>query len=431
MFERDRAPLGTGNLGRTAPRRLNRTLLTLVGLILGTGVGALTAARHWPLADAIATANLVGTLWLDGLRMTVLPLVVTLTATGTARAIAAAKGGAVIRRAALLGLFLLVLSAVLALVLAPPLLAAWSPDPASLAGLRGASGTVPGHLAGSGDALLGLVAPNLAAAAAEGAVSPLAIFALLFGAAAARLPVERTRTVLDALAQAADIVLVIVGWVLALAPIGVAALGFALGARLGVGAGSALAIYVGTQIAVTAVLGLLMYTLAMAGGRMKLGRFARAALEPQAVAASTQSSLAALPAMLAVAGRLMATRPVGSASASAAVLPLAVALFRLAAPASIVIVTLATAHLNGINLSAATLATVGGLAVLGTLIIAGLPNQTTFFAAYAPPLLAAHLPVELLPLFLAVDVIPDIFYTVTNVTADLSIAVAAARMEED
>jgi proton glutamate symport protein len=278
-----------------------------------------------------------------------------------------------------------------------------------------------------GDALLGLVSPNLAAAAAEGAIPPLAIFALLFGVAAARLPAERTQTILDALAQAAEIVLVIVGWVLALAPIGVAALGFALGARLGLGAGSALASYVGTQIAVTLVLGIAMYALAAFGARVGVGSFARAALEPQAVAASTQSSLAALPAMLAAAGRL--TRSPEAASAPAAVLPLAVALFRLAAPASIVIVTLATAHLHGTHLAPATLVTVVGLSILGTLIIAGLPNQTTFFAAYAPALLAAHLPIDLLPLFLAVDVIPDIFYTVTNVTADLSVAATAARTE--
>nr|WP_295661742.1 cation:dicarboxylase symporter family transporter [Polymorphobacter sp.] len=406
---------------------MNRTLATLAGLIIGIAAGALTTARGWPATDALAAANLVGTLWLDSLRMTVLPLVVTLTATGTARAIAAASGGAVIRRAALLGLFLLLVSAAVALLLGPPLLAAWSPDPASLAALRGAGTPVPGHFAGSGDALLGLISPNLAAAAAEGAIPPLAIFALLFGVAAARLPAERTRTVLDALAQAAEIVLVIVGWVLALAPIGVAALGFALGARLGLGAGSALASYVGTQIAVTLVLGVAMYALAAFGARVGLGAFARAALEPQAVAASTQSSLAALPAMLAAAGRL--TRTAEAASAPAAVLPLAVALFRLAAPASIVIVTLATAHLHGTHLTPATLVTVVGLSILGTLIIAGLPNQTTFFAAYAPALLAAHLPIDLLPLFLAVDVIPDIFYTVTNVTADLSVAATAARTE--
>ncbi len=406
---------------------MNRTLATLAGLIVGIAGGALTVARGWPAADALAAATLIGTLWLDALRMTVLPLVVTLTATGTARAIAAASGGAVIRRAALLGLVLLIVSAGVAVVVAPPLLAAWSPDAASLAALRGAGSPVPGHIAGSGDALLGLIAPNLAAAAAEGAIPPLAIFALLFGIAAARLPAERTRTVLDALAQTAEIVLVIVGWVLTLAPIGVAALGFTLGARLGLGAGSALASYVGTQLAVTGVLGIAMYALATIGGRVPVAAFARAALEPQAVAASTQSSLAALPAMLTAVGRLIGGGD--PASAPAAVLPLAVALFRLAAPASIVIVTLATAHLYGTHLAPATLATVAALAILGTLIIAGLPNQTTFFAAYAPPLLAAHLPVDLLPLFLAVDVICDIGYTVTNVTADLSVAAAAARAE--
>ena len=400
---------------------MNRTLATLAGLIVGILAGAMTTARGWPAIDALAAANLVGTLWLDALRMTVLPLVVTLTATGTARAIAAASGGAIIRRAALLGLGLLIISAAAALALGPPLLALWSPDPAALAVLHGAGPPAPGHLAGSGEAILGLVAPNLAAAAAAGSIPPLAIFALLFGVAAARLPGERTRTVLDALAQTAEIVLVIVGWVLSLAPVGVAALGFVLGTRLGLGAGSALALYIGAQIAVTAVLGLSMYALAAVGGRISLAAFARAALEPQAVAASTQSSLAALPAMLAAAGRLTnAATP--AARAPAAILPLAVALFRLAAPASIVIVTLATAQINGTQLAPATLATVAGLAVLGTLIIAGLPNQTTFFAAYAPPLLAAHLPIDLLPLFLAVDVIPDIAYTVVNVTADLAVA---------
>ena len=283
---------------------MNRTLATLTGLFVGIAAGALTATRGWAAAEALAAAKLVGTLWLDALRMTVLPLVVTLTATGTARAIAAASGGAVIRRAALLGFVLLVASAGLALIVGPLLLSAWTPDPATFGALRGGGLPPAARLAGSGDALLGFIAPNLAAAAAEGAIPPLAIFALLFGAAAARLPAERTRTALDALGQVADIVLVIVGWVLALAPIGVAALGFALGTRLGLGAGAALAAYVGTQIAVTVVLGGAMVGLAALGGRIASGRFIRAALEPQAVAASTQSSLAALPAMLTAAARL-------------------------------------------------------------------------------------------------------------------------------
>lgn len=403
---------------------MNRALATLAGLALGIAAGALTIALGWSSADALAAAGFIGTLWLDALRMTVLPLVVTLTATGTARAIAAARGGVIIRRTAGLGLALLVASAVVAILLGPPLLSAWSPSRAALAGLRAVSPLAPAAVATVGDAISGLITPNLAAAAASGAIAPLAIFALLFGAAAARLPDERTAVALEALTQAAAIVLVIVGWVLVVAPLGVAALGFTLGARLGLGAGSILAHYVGVQIAITGILGLSMYVLATTVGRVPVAGFARAALEPQAVAASTQSSLAALPAMLSAAARL--TRADG---ASAAILPLAVALFRLAAPASIVIVALATARIQGTTLAPATLLTVGALAVIGTLIIAGLPNQTTFFAAYAPPLLAAHLPLDLLPLFLAVDVLPDIAYTVTNVTADLAVAMAGGRTQ--
>ena len=71
------------------------------------------------------------------------------------------------------------------------------------------------------------------------------------------------------------------------------------------------------------------------------------------------------------------------------------------------------------------------MATLNTLVIAGLPNQITFFAAYAPPALAAGVPIELLPLVLAIDTIPDIFYTVSNVTADLAVTAVAARGEEE
>jgi Na+/H+-dicarboxylate symporter len=54
-------------------------------------------------------------------------------------------------------------------------------------------------------------------------------------------------------------------------------------------------------------------------------------------------------------------------------------------------------------------------------VIAGLPNQISLFAAYAPVAIAVGVPIELLPLFLAVDTIPDMFATTANVTADLAV----------
>ncbi len=40
---------------------------------------------------------------------------------------------------------------------------------------------------------------------------------------------------------------------------------------------------------------------------------------------------------------------------------------------------------------------------------------------------SAGIPVELLPLLLAVDTIPDIFYTISNVTADLAVTSVVGR----
>ena len=54
----------------------------------------------------------------------------------------------------------------------------------------------------------------------------------------------------------------------------------------------------------------------------------------------------------------------------------------------------------------------------------GLPGQVSFFVSIGPICLAMGLPLGVLPLLLAVEVIPDIFRTVGNVTADL----AAARI---
>jgi Na+/H+-dicarboxylate symporter len=251
---------------------------------------------------------------------------------------------------------------------------------------------------------------------------PLTVFALIFGLAAARLPLPQSRTLLGFFDASAQAMLVIVGWVLLLAPVGVFALAFSVGARLGVGAAAVLAHYVSVQIGVTVVLGLAMYPLAALAGRVKLRTFAKAAFPAQAVAASSQSSLASLPPMIAGAGRFNV-----SPTTASIVLPLAVALFRIAAPASIVVVTLAMARMTGVELGLTQIAIAALLASINTLVIAGLPNQVTFFAAYAPPALAAGVPVELLPLLLAVDTIPDIFYTVSNVTADLAVTSVAER----
>lgn len=387
----------------------------LLGLAAGLAIGGFAAGAGLRLDPALSVAGVVGGIWLDALRMTIVPLVFSLVVTGISSAASKASAGGVTGRALAQFAVLLLLSAVVGALLGSLLLDAWSPP--GLETLRAAlpASDMP-EVPPVAQWLRGLVPTNPVAAAAEGAIVPLTLFALIFGLAAGRLEEAKARPLLGFFSATVEAMLVVVRWILLLAPIGVFALAFGMAAHVGIGLGAALAWYVAVQVAVTLVLGLAMYPLAIAGG-VRLRSFAKAVAPAQAVALSTQSSLASLPPMLAGA-RGLGLDP----DRSAVVLPLAVALFRIAAPASIVIVTLALATLTGTELGLGHLGLVILMATLNTLVIAGLPNQITFFAAYAPPAMAVGVPVELLPLLLAIDTIPDMFYTVSNVTADVASA---------
>jgi proton glutamate symport protein len=68
--------------------------------------------------------------------------------------------------------------------------------------------------------------------------------------------------------------------------------------------------------------------------------------------------------------------------------------------------------------------------VVGSLAVVSLPSQITFFTGIAPVCLAMGVPLDALPLLLAVETIPDIFRTIGNVTADLAVTGMVAGREE-
>lgn len=390
------------------------TLRILGGVLAGLGLGIAAG----PGSPFIPAAQLIGGVWLDGLRMTVIPLVFGLIVTGIASTLR--QGGAALARRALFSFVdLLVLSALVGLLLGELLFAGWE-LPGALAQPQQAVPVLPS----TADTIRALIPANPIGAAAQGTIVPVVIFALIVAFALGRIEAARAHAIGVLLAALVDTMLVIVGWVLWIAPVGVFALAFAVAAQTGLAVGAALGWYVLVQIIATLALALIIYALVAVSRRVPLSQFVRAAAPAQAVAFTTQSSLAPLPAMLAGA------RALGLARAEAdMLLPMAVALFRIAAPASIGIVSLALAHLAGVTLGPLQLVIIAGLAVINTLTIAGLPNQITFFAAYAPPTLAVGLPIELLPLMLAVDAIPDMAYTLSNVTADLGVTALLSSRE--
>lgn len=390
------------------------TRLTLLALLLGLAGGAMMASAATPHLDTIlAIASPTGRLWLDALTMTIIPLVFGLLVNGVASAASSASGSGAAGRA-ILWFGLLLLGACLLAAAAAATVLDLYPVPAEAMTLQ-ADTPVP-DLGAPSAWLEGLIPTNPVKAAADGAIVPLVVFALLFGLAAVRIESELSCAILTFFRALVATMLVIVGWVLMLAPIGVFALALGVGAKVGLSAAGALMHYVLIVAGACLVATLLAYLAAFFAGRISPLRFARAALPAQIVALSTQSSLATMPAMIAAAPALQV-----SAANTAIILPLAVSLFRAASAAANVAVAIYLAHLHGVPLTGGTILLGALVAVPISLAAVGLPAQVSFFATIGPVCIAMGVPLDLLPLLLAVETVPDIFRTVGNVTADLAV----------
>lgn len=388
----------------------------LAGLALGWAVSGLPAAEA-----VLAVARPVGVVWLRALQMTIVPLVASLLVTGVAGMVATARAGPMARRALVAFYAVLTAGTLVAAFAGPALLAAF-PIPGSAAAALAAGQGEPQPVPGLGAFFESLVAPNLIAAAAEAAMLPLVVFFVVLALAIMRLPESQRGRLLglfDALGQA---MLVIVGWVLRLAPAGVFALAIGVAAQGGGGAFAALAHYIAFVASFGFVVLVAAYPLAVFGARLDPGGFARAILPVQAVAISTQSSLACLPAMLAASGRL------GIRQTSADfVLPLAVAIFRATSPAMNLAVAIYVAHLTGTPVTSAMLAAGTAVAVLTTAGSVSLPGSISFVSSIGPIALAMGLPVEPLAILVAVEMLPDIVRTLGNVTMDVAVAAHVDR----
>jgi Na+/H+-dicarboxylate symporter len=400
-------------------------LWTFAGLAGGLLVGLLlrgTSAQE-PLLGIMQP---LGALWLRALQMTILPLVVALLFTGVVQTVAAAQAGALARRT--LGLFALVLTAgslFTALVL--PLLLDMFPIPAqAVAALGGMAGTEPGRVPGIAELVASLVPENVVDAAAKNAMLPVIVFFGLFALATTRLPQAQRAPLAGLFAALAAAMMMVIGWVLALAPIGVFALALSVAAQSGSAVIAALAHYIVLVSAMGFAVFLAAYALAVFAARLRFGEFARTLVPVQTVAFSTQSSLASLPAMLS------ACRSLGVRQASADfVLPLAVALFRATSPGMNGAVVIYAAYLTGTEITAASLSAGLGVALLTTLGSVSLPGTISFVASTGPIALVMGVPIEPLALLVAVEMLPDIMRTVGNVTMDVAVTATVDRRSRD
>ncbi|QKR98924.1 dicarboxylate/amino acid:cation symporter [Sphingomonas sp. CL5.1] len=397
----------------------------LLALIAGIVAGILIAGFAPQAVDPVTSvAGPIGQAWLNGLQMTIVPLVFSLLVTGVAATAEAAQAGKLAGRA--VGLYLIVMAAsAIAAAFLTPLFLQLAPLPVeSAAALRralaGAETVQP--VPPVGDFIAGIIPANALKASADSNFLSMIVFALVFAFALMRIDAGLRDLVTRLFSGIRDAMLVVIGWVLWIGPLGVFALALVVGAKAGGGAFHALVHYILTVSAVGLVVSLVAYPLAVIGGRVGLAHYVRAGLSTQAVAISTQSSLASLPAMLA------SSRAMGVPVATAGVtLPLAVAILRATGPAMNFAVAIYVATWFGVPLHAATLAAGALVAMLTSLGSVSLPGTVSFIGAISPVCATLGAPVAPLGLLVAVETMPDIVRTLGNVMWDLATTVTLAR----
>ena len=399
----------------------SQSLRVLLALACGLAIG-MSLATAASVPAAVTVADTVGTLWTNAIRMTVIPLVAALTIASVASAGATADLRRAMTRAIVVFVVLLVSGGVLALVIGELAFADFTLPADVAARIRetaAPAGSTP-MLPTIGQRLIEMVPSNPVKAAADGALLPLVVFSLALGFALKGIATDRREAVLNVCRGLSDALLVVVGWVVKVAPVGVFALAFALGARLGVASVGALARYIATLSAVLIVFTLLLYPVVVLLGRMPFRRFLAAAAPSQALAAGSRSSLSALPLMIATAREKLGLDATGSGF----VLPFAVSIFRVNVPMAWVVGVIFLGKLYDVEIGLATLAMVIVTSTLLSFSVPGIPSGSLFILA--PVLVDIGLPAEAVGILIAVDVIPDIFKTTVNVTAHLTTAVLAS-----
>jgi proton glutamate symport protein len=402
---------------------------TRVLIALGAAVAGGIAIAVSGNASLLRAADFIvplGTLWVNAIRMTVIPLMVSLIITGVASAADVRSVSRVGGRTILVFVLLLAGTAV---VVMPACVAVFHLLPqhgVAVPALPAGAAEAAGEIAAGGQRqtvsawLTSLLPPNAIAAAATGAMMPLVLFTLLLALAIARSPAPARTTLLGFFQALGEVMLTLVRWVVMAAPVGVFALVLPLAAHAGTALAGAIGFYiVAYSLACLGVIALTYPVVALAA-RIPMRRFARAALPAQLIAFSSSSSISSLPALVEGAERELGLPD----TITGFVLPVAVSTFKLAAPVSWTVGALFVAWFYGISLHLGDLTTIAFAAVFLAFAVPGIPRGA--FILLTPLFLAIGLPAEGIGILIAVDAIPDTFATVLNTTGDLAAAALVA-----
>ena len=393
-------------------------VLIALGLLLGLGTGLLAAATGSELLTAIAAGSApLGTVFMNAIRMVVIPLVMAVIFTGVAKLGDPRKLG----RLSGLTLGFFWITVIPAIVIGMGTMwwgLRFTPDLVAPAVAAREALELPGFV----DFLVSLIPSNPFAAASSGQLLPLIVFTALFAAATGTLSQQHRDTLVGLADSVSEALIKLVWWILWTAPIGVFGLAAPVTAELGWDLVVSLAVLVVSVIVGLAIfIGVVYLPLLRFVGGVSPLKFVSSVFGAASIAFSTTSTVAALPVTLEeTKGNLGVADPVADL-----VLPLGASMYRagtaLFQGAAIVFL----ADLFDVPFP---MAAVGG-AILATFLVSltVAPVPSSGVITLAPALDAVGIPLSGLAILLGIDRIPDMFRSTTNLLGQITTSVLVDR----
>ena len=391
-----------------------------IGLFLGLAVGLGAAMTGNPILHAIARESApLGKLFINAIKMVVIPLVVSVIFASIARLGDTRKLGKIG------GLTFLIYCGTLipAIIIGMGVTSLGLRFAPSLEMPNVEASQIP-QLRSITDFVISLVPANPFAAASDGQILPLIVFTALFAAAAGALAKERRERMIDAAEDVSGALIKLVWWILYTAPIGIFGLVAPATALLGWGLIQSLAIFIlCVFVGLVLLMAFVFLPLLIVLGKMPPSKFFKGALGAASIAFSTTSTATAIPVSLEE-----TTQKLGvSESVADLLIPLGASIYR---PGSALFQGAAVvflAHVYDVPLAFGAIGAVIFATFLVSLTVAPVPSSGV--VTMAPALASVGIPVAGLALILGIDRIPDMMRSCVNVLGQIATAVLVDERE--
>jgi Na+/H+-dicarboxylate symporter len=403
----------------------------LIALVLAVLVGAFLDPATTLFGIGLNSAfNFVGTLFLNALKMLIVPLIMSSIIVGMMEIQPEALG-----RLGYKTLVYYAASSLVAIIIGLLVVNMLQPGVADgepvreMIGLAADTGDIIESVEGKGsgdlaEVFIRMIPENIVSAAAQGKMLGLIFFSLLFGFFVSRVKGQPGETLRSFWNGILDVMMQMTEWVMLFAPIGVFALVAKVLMATGLDAFRPLAVFfITVLIALAMHLLLVLPSVLKFIARVKPSAHFRAMMPALLTAFSTSSSSATLPITI----DCVENRAGVSNRVSGFTLPLGATVNMDGTALYECVAAMFIAQAYGLSLDLTTQFTIVLIALLTSIGVAGIPSAS--LVAITIILSAIGLPVEAVGMILVVDRVLDMCRTAVNVFSDSVAAVTIARLE--